>query len=109
MSNTILINESTLTDRYQTTIPDAIRKALHLSKREKIRYTIQANGTVLLSRAEQSEEDPVLGNFLNFLANDIKENPQHLKSINPELIARVQSLVADVKIDLHSPLPDEDE
>ena len=29
--------ESTLTDKYQTTIPDPIRKALNLKKRDKIR------------------------------------------------------------------------
>lgn len=34
-------SESTLTDRYQTTIPEPIRKALGLNKRDKIRYTIQ--------------------------------------------------------------------
>ncbi|MFM7907200.1 MAG: type II toxin-antitoxin system PrlF family antitoxin, partial [Microcystis sp.] len=28
--------ESTLTDRYQTTIPDSVRKALGLNKRDKI-------------------------------------------------------------------------
>jgi antitoxin PrlF len=39
--------ESTLTDRYQTTIPDPVRKALHLNKRDKIHYTIQPNGQVI--------------------------------------------------------------
>ena len=28
--------ESTLSDRYQTTVPEAVRKALGLSKRDKI-------------------------------------------------------------------------
>jgi antitoxin PrlF len=51
MANSLLITESTLTDRYQTTVPDAVRKALHLGKREKIRYTIQPDGNVLMSRA----------------------------------------------------------
>ena len=35
MANALLVSESTLTDRYQTTVPDAVRKALHLNKREK--------------------------------------------------------------------------
>jgi antitoxin PrlF len=65
MSNTLLVSESTLTDRYQTTVPDAVRKALHLGKREKIRYTIQPDGKVLLSRADQDETDPALDSFFN--------------------------------------------
>jgi len=33
--------ESTLTDRYQTTVPNAVRHALKLGKCDKIRYLIQ--------------------------------------------------------------------
>ncbi len=62
----VLHSESTLTDRYQTTVPETVRKALGLNKRDKIRYTIQPGGQVVLSRAAQSEDDPVLGQFLNF-------------------------------------------
>lgn len=109
MSNTIFISESTLTDRYQTTVPDPVRKALHLTKREKIRYTVQADGQVLLSRAEQHNDDPILGQFLSFLAQDIKDNPQHLSAIDKGLVKRLQALVADVELDLDSPLSDEDE
>ena len=53
--------QSTLTDRYQTTIPESIRASLHLRKRDKISYTLEDNGKVLISRA--SEDDPCLVNF----------------------------------------------
>ncbi len=109
MENSLLITESTLTDRYQTTVPSVVRKALRLNKREKIRYTIQPDGNVLLSRADMDEADPVLGSFLGFLANNIKQNPQHVQAMSPELIAHIQSLVAEVEIDLDAPLNDEDE
>ena len=109
MTNSILVTESTLTDRYQTTVPDAVRKALHLNKREKIRYTIQADGNVLMSRGDMDEADPVLDSFLGFLANDIKHNPQQVKAVNPKLVARIQKLVANVEINLDAPLNDEDE
>lgn len=101
--------ESTLTDRYQTTVPDPVRKALGLNKRDKICYTIQPNGKVWISRADQSESDPVLEGFLNFLARDIEKNPQHLQALSADLISHVQSLVLDVDIDLDAPLLDEDE
>ena len=109
MANSFLITESTLTDRYQTTVPDAVRKALHLGKREKIRYTIQADGRVLMARADQDEADPALASFLNFLANDIQTNPQRLKAATPELVSRIQSLVGGIEVDLDAPLDDKDE
>lgn len=43
-------SESTLTDRYQTTVPESVRKALGLNKRDKICYTIQSDGRVLKSK-----------------------------------------------------------
>ncbi len=101
--------ESTLTDRYQTTVPDDVRKALRLNKRDKIRYTIQSNGQVIMSRADHPENDPVLGQFLSFLARDISRNPQHVQAISSNLINHVQSLVTDVEFDLDAPLSDEDE
>ena len=102
-------SESTLTDRYQTTIPDPVRKVLGLSKRDKISYTIESDGKVVLSRAENNESDPILGKFLSFIAQDIKENPQHLQAISSDLVNHAQSLVSEVEIDLDAPLLDEDE
>src|SRR5438270_11845839 len=65
--------ESTLTDRYQTTVPDAVRRTLKLRKRDKIRYVVRPDGAVLLTRAEAGEEsDPVVGKFLAFLARDME-------------------------------------
>ena len=48
--------ESTLTDRYQTTVPDVVRRTLKLRKRDKIRYVVRPDGAVLLTRAEAGEE-----------------------------------------------------
>ena len=103
----ILHSQSTLTDRYQTTIPEPIRYALHLGKRDKIEYVIEDNGKVIISRLE--EDDPVLGEFLSFLAHDIKKHPEHVKSISSALFSRAKSLVSDIEIDLDAPLSEKDE
>ena len=100
---------STLTDRYQTTVPDPIRKLLGLSKRDRICYTIEADGKVTISRAQEPENDPILGQFLNFIAKDIAQNPQHIKAISPDLVERIRVLVDGVDVDLDAPLADEDE
>ena len=107
MANPILVSEATLTDRYQTTVPGPVRKALNLHKRAKIRYTIQPDGSVLLSRADQDNADPALGSFLSFLANDIQHNPQCLKAITPERVSCIQNRVGDINIDLDASLDDE--
>jgi antitoxin PrlF len=80
-----------------------------LKKRDKICYTIQPGGQVVISRANPTENDPLLGEFLNFLAQDIKRNPQHLEALSSGLVSRVQSLVSEVDLELDAPLLDEDE
>jgi antitoxin PrlF len=109
MAHTIKL-ESTLTDRYQTTVPNAVRHALKLGKRDKIRYQIQPDGAVMLVRATgEIEHDPVLGAFLNFLARDIATHPEHLKNIDSGLRKRIKSLVKNATVNLDMSLAAEDE
>lgn len=42
--NTIFEAESLLTERYQTTVPESVRRTLRLGKRDKIRYMIRPDG-----------------------------------------------------------------
>lgn len=100
--------ESTLTDRYQTTVPDAVRRALHLGKRDRIRYLVQDNGSVVLQRAGEVD-DPVLGTFLDFLAKDISEHPQRVRAIDAGLAKRMHSLTKGIKVDLDAALDPADE
>jgi antitoxin PrlF len=102
--------ESTLTDRYQTTVPETVRRALRLRKRDKIQYVIRPNGEVVLTRANDAEaDDPVLGQFLGFLAHDIATHPERLQSVSSSFVQRVQSLVSEVKVELDAPLSADDE
>ncbi len=100
--------ESTLTDRYQTTVPDGVRRALKLGKRDRIRYLVQSNGSVVLQRADETD-DPVLGSFLDFLARDIATHPQHVQAINTGLAKRMLSLAKGVTVDLEAALDSADE
>ena len=102
--------ESTLTDRYQTTVPDTVRRALKLGKRDKIRYAILPNGEVLLSRVEPNEDhDPLLGQFLDFVARDIAAHPGRLQRFDAGLVERAQALVSGIDVDLDQELLPEDE
>lgn len=101
--------ESTLTDRYQTTVPEAVRRTLKLGKRDKIHYVIR-NGEVVLTRAEITEgDDPVLGKFLKFLSREIASHPERLQAVDRGLVKRIQSLVGGVKINLDEALSADDE
>ncbi|MFM2325744.1 MAG: hypothetical protein RL244_2623 [Pseudomonadota bacterium] len=44
MKSPVLELESTLTDRYQTTVPTAVRNALRLGRRDRIRYQVMEDG-----------------------------------------------------------------
>ena len=101
-------SESTLTDRYQTTVPAPVRKFLGLGKNDKICYTLQPDGTVVIDRLTKTESDPILQPFLDLLAQDIEHNPQRLQPISADLINRIRSLVSDVDLDLNESI-DEDE
>lgn len=102
--------ESTLTDRYQTTVPETVRLALRLRKRDKIHYRVLASGEVMMSRvASPEDDDPVLGQFLDFLARDILHHPEHLRALDGAFVERLQALTEAVEIDLDAALPAEDE
>ncbi|NCP65963.1 MAG: type II toxin-antitoxin system PrlF family antitoxin [Paraglaciecola sp.] len=100
--------ESTLTDRFQTTVPSPVRQALHLGKKDKIKYVIQSDGSVLMKRFEAEDGDPVLDQFLSFLAADMQKHPEKLQPLTDSMRQSVASLVADVDIDLDTALSDED-
>ena len=109
MSATLEV-ESTLTDRYQTTVPETVRRALRLGKRDKIHYSIRPSGEVVLTRVEASDgDDPVLGHFLGFLARDIAEHPERLQAIDAGFMQRLQSLTGGIEVDLDAALSADDE
>jgi antitoxin PrlF len=102
--------ESTLTDRYQTTVPETVRRALRLGKRDKIHYTIRPDGEVVLTRAAAGEgNDPALAPFLGLLARNLAEHPERLQAMDAGLVQRIQALVGGVAVDLDAPLSADDE
>lgn len=99
--------ESTLTDRYQTTVPAPVRRFLGLRKRDRLRYTFSGE-TVTISRsdpAETNEADPALQPFLHLLADDVARHPEHIQPITSDLVSRVRDLTHGTEVDLDAPLP----
>lgn len=104
--------ESTLTDRFQTTVPEPVRRVLRLGKRDRIRYLVLGDGTVNMQRVSADsadQDDPVLGEFLAFLARDVRLNPEHLQTFGPDLKTHLGQLVGHVDVDLDEALSPDDE
>jgi antitoxin PrlF len=102
--------ESTLTDRYQTTVPETVRHVLRLGKRDKIHYVIQPDGAVLMTRSLSEEDsDPLMSGFLEFLAQDMKVHPERIQMIDAGFVDRIYAQVSHTKVDLDAKLSADDE
>jgi len=94
---------STVTDKGQTTVPKSIRQRLGIKPGDKIVYCVGETG-VSLRRAAGTQDDPVIGSFLSFLAKDMAANPTNIQSLSPALKQSITALVGDVEIDMDAPL-----
>jgi antitoxin PrlF len=107
---TALEFESTLSDHNQTNLPYTVRQVLKLEKGDKIRYTIQPDGSIHITRAEPAvRDDPALGRFLSFLARDIAAHPERVQALDAELVTYLQTMTQTVQVDLNAPLSAADE
>ena len=55
------------------------------------------------SKTKKHEDAIVLWSFVNFQAFDMKRSPKRVGPLNPALVARINSLIGDVRV-----TPDED-
>jgi len=92
--------KSKLTKRSQTTIPLAVKNALHLGAGDQLGYVINGDEVRLVNVADETHhEDPLMTRFLEFLAQDAQARPQILTPLPSLLLARMQELSARVFID----------
>ncbi|CAM2149590.1 antitoxin PrlF [Pararobbsia alpina] len=96
--------ESSLTDCFQTEVPEAIRLALKLGKRDKIRYTIAQTGEVTITRASAESElqsDPAL----DLSTRSFQRLLRRAAPFPPALLERTKELTEGVEVDLNAHLP----
>ncbi|MHB8528252.1 MAG: type II toxin-antitoxin system PrlF family antitoxin [Caulobacteraceae bacterium] len=98
--------ESTLTDRYQTTVPKGVREALGLRRGDRLAYRLEGD-RVIVSKAEVGEPDPFLEPFLALLARDIRDRPSALRPRTRAYMDELAALVEGVEADLDAPLDPE--
>ncbi|MCK2043976.1 type II toxin-antitoxin system PrlF family antitoxin [Chromohalobacter sp. TMW 2.2308] len=108
--NTAIEDDSTLTDRYQTTVPASVRRALKLKRRDRIHYTVRPNGEVVLSRAsDEPSQDPVMASFLAFLERDLQAHPENIRPVAAGTFAEAERLTSGIEVDLGEALPEDDD
>ncbi|MBE0464280.1 MAG: type II toxin-antitoxin system PrlF family antitoxin [Halomonadaceae bacterium] len=108
--NTLIEDDSTLTDRYQTTVPASIRRALKLKRRDRIHYTVRPNGEVVLSRtSDEVRHDPVVASFLEFLERDLVAYPETIRPVTASSFAEAERLTAGMAVDLDEVLEEVDD
>jgi len=60
-------------------------------------------------RTGASEDDRELCEFLTRLEDDIRSNPDKLVALDSTLLARLDSLIGGLDVDINSPLSSDDE
>lgn len=89
---------STITAKGQTTIPKAVRQALGVDVGGRIAFHVDDDG-VKLSRADIGD-DPIIDAFLDFLADDIKQHPEKIQALSPDLAKRIVTLTDSISVNL---------
>ena len=87
--------ESTMTSKYQTTIPEPVRSALKLKQRDKLRYSVLDDGSVLIEKLTSDideENDPVISRFLSFIEKGMEEQPELIRPASTSRYARYRKL-----------------
>jgi antitoxin PrlF len=91
---------SSVTDRYQTTIPKGVRDALGIRRGDMLAYELSGDQVVLRRRVAEEAEDPALLGFLDLLERDIAAHLERLAPMPQALVDRARALVDGVDIDL---------
>ena len=95
---TILTAESTLTTRYQTTIPAVVRKVLGLGKNDRLVYRVTDAGEVRLAKAgAQDVEDHALVPFLALLDKRLEARPDRVVLYSDADADRDMALIKGIK------------
>jgi len=92
--------QSSVTERFQTTIPKGVREALGLRRGDTLAYEVRGEEVVVRRRPEQEGDDPALTGFLDLLERDIAAHPERLHRVPEALVQRGRELVDGAEVDL---------
>jgi antitoxin PrlF len=97
--------KTTVSRRWRTTVPAAVREALNLTPGDRLVWEIQGEEAIVHRAGAKGveEEDPALEPFLRLLANDIEAYPERLRGIPRDMYQRWMAITEGVEVDLDEP------
>lgn len=95
---------SSVTDRYQTTIPKGVRDALGIRRGDRLAYEVAGDRVMLRRQVETEADDPALLGFLDLIERDIAARPERLGRVPAGMIERARDLTQGVDVDLDASL-----
>lgn len=97
----LLKEESSITAKGQTTVPKAVRQALGVDYGGRIAFVVDDQHRVYVEKATEETSDPVVDRFLEFLAQDMTQNPgTSVAALPATLRDRMAGLVGTMDVDL---------
>jgi antitoxin PrlF len=97
----LLKEESTITAKGQTTVPKAVRQALGVDYGGRIAFFVDDQHRVYVEKAAEEASDPVVGRFLEFLAQDMTKHPgTSVIPLSSALRDRIVALTGNMDVDL---------
>lgn len=100
----LLRKVSTITEKGQVTIPKPVREALGLEFGGRVAFCIDENRNVSVEREDVDVDDPLIDQFLVFLAQDMERHPQRISNFPEDLRQRMQALVGDLHVEPDDPI-----
>jgi antitoxin PrlF len=97
MTTLLVEKKAKITAQGQITVPAPIREHLGVVPGDSVTFSVDADGDVTVRPAE--EGDPALRAFLEFLAEDIRQNPAEVRPISASLERRLRKLTRATVID----------
>ena len=96
MTTVLVEKKAKITAQGQITVPAPIREQLGVEPGDHVTFSVDSAGGVTVRRAE---DDPAIGAFLAFLAEDIRMNPAGVRPITASLERRLRRITRATVID----------
>jgi antitoxin PrlF len=106
MDMVMVLEESTVTAKGQTTVPAAVRNALGIGYGARMRWCVRGHEVVVIPAQAKEHDDPALNGLLRLIERDIASG-RNLSGLPRDLVAVMQEAVRDVHVDLDEPLEGE--
>jgi antitoxin PrlF len=102
----MVLEESTVTAKGQTTVPATVRNALGVGYGDRVRWVLRGREVVVVPAQAKEHEDPALNGLLGLIERDIASG-RNISGLPGDLLAAMREAVRDIPIDLDGPLEGE--